>query len=142
MHGIAAAASRCFYRYEVTESDPPDNPAGDLPAPISTDLKASATGALHVGSLPPRSVSIFHAASDADGRPVLPLWSCARERTQLRWESTGQASHTYVRVLREGRHYWSTAEPGLALEGGSVGGSFAVQAVDRFGVASAAVECQ
>ena len=82
--GIAAAASRRFYRYEVTESDPPENPAGDLPAPISIDLKASATGALHAGSLPPRSVSIFHAASDADGRPVPPLGSCARERTQLR----------------------------------------------------------
>jgi hypothetical protein len=149
----AVATSRKFYRYAVTEAEPPHNPAGDLPSPVSMNVKASASGVLtDATGLPPRSVNIFVSAPPggsvdaADPLTTLGLGlarspsACAYDPSgqQLQWEVRAEAS--YYRILRGGRHLWSTVETRLALES-QPAAEFAVQAVDRFGVASAAVAC-
>jgi hypothetical protein len=140
----AVVTSRAFYRYTITEAAPPHNPAGDLPGPVSTDVKVSGSGVLtDATGLPPRSVNIFVSA-DEDGPPLELERSpsvCTHDpsRRHLWWEA--RAGVSYYRILRDGRHLWSTVETELALEEQTAAGEFAVHTVDRFGIASAAVAC-
>ncbi len=147
----AVATSRRFYRYAVTEAEPPHNPAGDLPGPVSMNVKASASGMLtDAAGLPPRSVNLYvsaprgHSVDAAYPLTTLGLArspsACAYDPSgqQLQWEVRSEAS--YYRILRNGRHLWSTVETWLAVEG-QPAAKFAVQAVDRFGVASAYQAC-
>ena len=141
----AVVTSRTFYKYTVTEAAPPHNPAGDLPGPMSTNVKVSASGVLTDSSgLSKRSINIFVSAAE-EGPPSLALEQspsvCTHDPSErhLRWETRAGAS--YYRILCDGRHLWSTVETDMALEEQTAVGKFAVHAVDRFGVASAAVVC-
>ena len=89
----AVVTSRSFYRYTVTEAAPPHNPAGDLPGPVSTNVKISGSGVLtDTTGLPPRSVNIFVSAAAGEEHPLELVRSpsaCTQDSSgrHLRWEA-------------------------------------------------------
>jgi hypothetical protein len=85
----------------VTETAPPLNLAGDLPAPSEKAVTVSGSGLLTNGAVPARSINVYVLAPSDAAVVVQPPTACVHRASEVRWE---QSEASFYRILRGGQH--------------------------------------
>eukprot|EP00040_Diaphanoeca_grandis_P029553 m.173244 g.173244 ORF g.173244 m.173244 type:complete len:553 (+) comp31718_c0_seq1:121-1779(+) len=146
--GSKTTGGTTYYRYTVEAAHPPTNAAGDLPPPVATVDVGEDGKLVDVRGLPARSVTIYTSFADDRLHLVPASVRCVHSRSThtLLFDQPATSTVSYFRILTtQGDGIWSSFAPTFTLPDLAkyrhAHAGFAVQAIDRYGVASLTSTC-